>query len=375
MKTSLYLLLSPVLFLTCTNVENALVVKPEKQVSFALEEKSHAYYVQQAELWWTEVKRDTTSEEAWFNYYRACRNAQGTADWREDFVNESPNLMLGMDIVQRIEKCIPNSFTLHYIKGSTGAVDPTFGPDLLKAYAMNPDFYGIQAAMVTYAVSTLDTDLRKEVNLKWKSLDYMHPGLLQYAKNVLAPLPPNAILITQHDNDSYPAWMLQDAYDFRPDVLVLNIDFLLLEPFRKHVFKTLNIPPFAIDQIDVDEYRKNWKNVVQHLLGHYQGDRPLYLGLTVSEEWYEGFENELQLYGLTNAFLAPKIDTDSAQADIFQHHWDLSDLNADYPQLGQGIVKALNQNYETALERARTYFLEKGDTKNADRIKGYIEEL
>ncbi|XOV93814.1 MAG: hypothetical protein ACFHWX_03690 [Bacteroidota bacterium] len=179
--------------------------QPEKQISFALENQPHSYYVKQAELWWKEIEKDTASEENWFNYYRACRNAQGTADWREDFVDESPYLRLGNDIVLLMESSIPESFTYNYVKGSTGAVDPTYGPYLLKAYEMNPDFPGIQSAMVTYSVSTNNPSLRKEANKKWKELDIMNPGLIQYAKNILETLEPNAILLTQHDNDTYPA--------------------------------------------------------------------------------------------------------------------------------------------------------------------------
>ncbi len=65
---------------------------PERQISFAKESKTHEYYVKQSELWWKEIEKDKSSEENWYNYFRACRNAQGTANWRDDFVKESPYL-------------------------------------------------------------------------------------------------------------------------------------------------------------------------------------------------------------------------------------------------------------------------------------------
>ena len=257
------IILSLILVLSsCTNTGDKKNNQPEKQISFALENKPHSYYVNQAKLWWKEIEKDSTAEESWYNYYRACRNAQGTADWRTDFVDESPYLRLGDSIVLLMKRNIPNSFTYYYVKGSTGAVDPSDGQYLLKAYAMNPDFPGIQAAMVTYAVSTHNLELRKEVNEKWKSLHTMNPGLLHYSRNVLLSVEPNAILLTQHDNDSYPAWMLQDAYDLRKDVLILNIDFLLLDEYQKQIFPTLGLPPFSVGDVDINDYRKNWKNVV-----------------------------------------------------------------------------------------------------------------
>lgn len=125
--------------------------KPEKQISFANEKMPHSYYVGQANLWWMEVQKNKTSENNWYNYYRACRNAQGTDNWREDFVKESPSLKLGDDIVKLMKQYIPNTFIYYFVAGSTGGVDPNAGPYLLKAYAMNPDFDGINSDMVTYA--------------------------------------------------------------------------------------------------------------------------------------------------------------------------------------------------------------------------------
>src|SRR5690606_5974575 len=88
---------------------------PETQVSFAQESKPHAYYVEQAELWAKELKLDSLSETNWYNYFRSCRNAHGTADWRSDFVNESPYLMEGGDVVKLMQQYIPNTFTYYYL--------------------------------------------------------------------------------------------------------------------------------------------------------------------------------------------------------------------------------------------------------------------
>ncbi|MGB4400980.1 MAG: hypothetical protein WBJ10_16530 [Daejeonella sp.] len=44
-------------------------------------------------------------------------------------------------------------------------------------------------------------------------------------------LEPNSLLLTQHDNDTYPVWMLQDTFGIKKDVKVLNIDFIILDRF------------------------------------------------------------------------------------------------------------------------------------------------
>ena len=354
---------------SCTYVGNNDHDQPEKQISFALENKPHAYYVTQAELWWKEIEKDPAAEEPWFNYYRACRNAQGTADWRTDFIDESPYLRLGDSIVLLMEQHIPETFTYNYVKGSTGAVDPSFGEYLEKAYAMNPDFPGIQAAMVTYAISTHNPELRKEVNDKWKSLNTMHPGLLQYSQNVLSPLASKAVLLTQHDNDSYPAWMLQDSHGFREDVQILNIDFLLLDQYQQKIFPMLGLPPYSLGEIDVNDYRKNWKNVVQYILANYQGDRPLYLGLTVSPDWYEGFEDSLQLHGLTlRLHTGDSVQTDQSLA-ICEKLWKLETINQEHEgYYGGAIVTELNINYLKALKVVFDHYLGGEEYEKAETV-------
>ena len=363
-------LLSTSLF-ACRPSDPKSTATAEPQISFALESKPHGYYVGQAGLWWEQLQQNMANETAWYHYYRACRNAQGTADWREDFVEEAPFLRLGDTIVALMEEHIPNSFTYHFVKGSTGAVDPTYQENLRQAYALNPDFPGIQAAMVTYAVSTHQPTVRQEANQRWKGLGTLHPGLLQYSRNVLRTLPPNAVLLTQHDNDSYPAWMLQDAYDFRPDVLILNIDFLLLEQFRQPVFEELGIPPFQLEEISVNEYRTNWRNVVEHLLGHYPQERPLHIGLTVSPDWYAAFSDSLRLEGLSYRFMPPAEGPTKLEINRgnYETGWDLAELNTPQPKYpGEPNITRMNMHYLPAFRLLYAHYQAEGQSREAKQI-------
>jgi len=154
--------------------------KPEKQISFARETKPHTYYVQQAELWWKEVQKDSTSETNWYNYFRACRNAWGSDDWKSDFIKESPYLKTGDDIVKLIYAHIPDSFTYYYLSYLNGGFGKENGENILKAYRMNPNFEGIHSSVVSYAASNFKDSLRKEVNKAWYKTNYFSPSLLSY---------------------------------------------------------------------------------------------------------------------------------------------------------------------------------------------------
>jgi len=342
---------------------------PEVQVSFAKESKTHEYYVKQAELWWREIEKDKSSESNWYNYFRACRNAHGTANWRDDFVKESSYLKTGPEIVSLMEQYIPNSFTFNYVAYSIQGIDPTKSSFLLKAYEINPKFEGINAAMVTYAVSILNYDLRKDVNKTWYSLNELSPGLLVYGYNVLMSVKPNSVLLTQHDNDSYPVWMLQDAKNIRSDLLVINFDFLRLDSYREAVFEQLGIKPLNFHFSS--DYESDWKTILNHFLSNYNNNRPLYIAMTVSQDYYKPFTSKMTISGLTY-----KLSTDSEEdpikinKDVIEQDFLLDYLKVQLmPESNQKNVNKQNINYLKCFKLIFDYYQSTGDHIRANNIK------
>ncbi len=341
---------------------------PERQISFASESKSHEYYVKQAELWWKELDKDKNSEDNWYNYFRACRNAQGTANWREDFVKESQYLKSGPEIVSLMEKYIPDSFTFNYVAYSIQGIDPSKGKYLAKAYETNPRFEGINSAMVTYAVSILDNHLRKKVNKNWYPLNELSPGLINYGYNVLMSVEPNSILLTQHDNDSYPVWMLQDVKNIRPDVLVINIDFLRLESYRRSIFNQLGIKPLELQASE--NYESDWEKILHHILSGYQNNRPLFIAMTVTPDYYKSFSHKMSISGLTYRFLTRQDDLIQYNKDLIEHSFLLDYVKVNLlPDSNQEHVNKQNINYLKCFKLVFDYYRSPGDEIRANEIK------
>lgn len=70
-------------------------------------------------------------------------------------------------------------------------------------------------------------------DLAMRFLQEIEPNetITSIAKNYLSNCPPNSILIAFGDNDTYPLWYVQQAQDYRKDVLVLNQSLLGFAPY------------------------------------------------------------------------------------------------------------------------------------------------
>ena len=129
--------------------------KPERIYSIAKVFKPHEYYVQQAELWWKEIDKNKSNENAWNNYYRANRycmltckspNGQPNGEWtKESQYLKDPDAIFGL-----IEKNIPNTFTYYRYKKMGYPSDSAMFNSMLKAYKTNPDNSEIYDIFVTY---------------------------------------------------------------------------------------------------------------------------------------------------------------------------------------------------------------------------------
>ncbi|TAL45220.1 MAG: hypothetical protein EPN92_07715 [Chitinophagaceae bacterium] len=269
-----------------------------------------------------------------------------------------------------MEKNIPNTFTYYYVAGSTGGVDPLAGKYLLKAYGINPDFEGIQSNVVTYAQSVSDIALRKSVNKEWYKKNELSPGLLAYGYNVLMSLDPNSVLLTQHDNDSYPVWMLQDALGIRTDVLVINIDFLILDSYREKVFKDLSITPIDLRTKSINDYGLNWKTIVHHILTNYKNIRPLFLGLTLFPELYEDFSKKLFVSGLTLKYSDKPLNQVAKNKELFENLFLLDYLKIGFTNdISQSNVNIQNLNYFKSFKIVYDYYKSNKMVDNAKKIR------
>jgi len=350
--------------------------KPEKIYSIAKVDKPHEYYVQQAEVWWKVIEKDKTNEEAWFNYYKANRYSLMTfkdidrfdGHRNDGWVKESPYLKELDEIVDLIEKNIPNTFTYYRLKKMGYPSNETMFDALQKAYKINPDNPDIYDSFVTYYEMSGDNSKRKEFDEKLYKANEISSGFLAYGYNVLLTLKPNGIIMTFGDNDTYPLWILQDAMNIRPDVIVVNVPLLTDSSYRKIIFKKLNVPNFSKEYKD-GSTTESEKEIVDYLIKNSSKTLSLYIGLPAWKQMKE-YENNLYLVGLALEYSTENIDNIALLKNNFENNYALDYIKNRFEyDMSASIVERMNINYLPGIFKLYEHYKLSGDLTHAQKMK------
>jgi len=320
--------------------------KPEKVLRIVYEVESDSWYKTQAALWRKEIERNSANPQAWLNYYYANRYQKFA-----ELHSESRQARLD-SIIGAMERAIPGTYECHYLKAFQycGRGD---GSDLLKAHELapgRPDHYHL---LVDYYRLKGDKDGFDDYYTLWYHSHDLAPWLLNFNYNMLMSVETDGILITNGDNDTFPAEMLQRVKKVRPDVTVLNISLSKIESYLKDKLaeKGISIDLESLNESSQIEGEHSphlfLKNLCQ-ILTRDHPDIPIHFAVTVFSSSIGDLKDDLYLVGLAFRYSPDRIDNFALLRKNLEQNFRLDYLDQDwytekYP--GVKLMTNINMNY------------------------------
>jgi len=188
------------------------VVRPEEIQSMRRIAYDRETYAKLAALW-KDYNEAYPSELSYANWVYAERYAGN------EFI----------ELANRGLKKYPSNPVLLYLASMEfrGASNDVKGRDLLeRAVDIDPNYVDPWFSLITIYMSSHEEEKTNLALRKVYESGYIFDDVMDYNYNVLTCLDSNAVLITNGDNDTYPAWVLQRLMNYRPDVTVANMSLL-----------------------------------------------------------------------------------------------------------------------------------------------------
>ncbi len=330
--------------------------------------KTHDWYAAQYQLWKKEVDKDKKNTEAWLNYYAAARMAKITAPegeietWYERMTT----------IITAIETEIPNTYAYYRLKAwdtsiwnaTTKAEQEVAFGYAEKAYKLNPESAAVFPDLMNYYMLKSNQPKLAEISKKWFESGDISPTTLAVNYNMLMSTKKNAILFTAGDNDTYPAIVLQQAKNVRPDVSVINV-FIAAQTaeYRNNMFQQLAIPTTSNDEMTQQQ-------LIDHIIKHKK-DTPLYFAFGGYFSENEAIKDNLYNVGMALLYSEEPINNTSLLVKNFEQLFLLDQLTLNFHQeMFPEQVKRHNLSYIPGLMLLHKHYtlMENESKKNKTEV-------
>lgn len=317
------------------------------------------YYAEQADQWKVIAENDACNTMAWYHYYQAAHYA--------NLFGHQPAFDVA-DIHQRAEKVLTEQdFALHYIRIRRTQQTEERWTNLLAAHRADPNRPEAYAGLVVYHL------IREEMAQVKSFLQKMDAGLpfprgvLAWSQNQLNSVEKNGVLLTHGDNDTYGTLLLQNAYDLRADVQVINLALFQNFPnYRTWVCRKIGIS--VPDGATLASGEQTFDAILAT-------DRPVYLGVGADEHLISAKADQLYLTGLAFRHSETPFNNLGVLVNNYRQHWRLDEL--DFP-LDAGprrrVVDQLERNYLPAFFELHDHF-KATDAREAERIEQNIYRI
>ena len=360
-----FLFLSLVLVIIFSNAlcGNPTEETPEKVYRYCYVVKSKEWYQNQEKLWKREITKNPQNEEAWYNYFFAARygwaNVQGQTNTREALMDS---------IYHEMGKAIPNSWVYHYIHYYNYATDFS---RLEKAYQINPDAPDLYWEFIKEYTLTEQKEKSAEFCKKLYESKDISTGIYNLNYNMLNSTAKNAILFTNGDDDTYPAWVLQEVKGIRKDVAILTIHGTFNN--RNHLKSILadKGTHLNIDQLSKTDVSLYLNGLVRLLRTNYP-DITIHMAQTVYQPYYESFKDKLHLTGFVLTYSDTPFNSDEIHRNIVENKLRLDYLDFDWYadlHVSEPLINQFNLMYVDPFIKLAKYYYSREDIHSARKWK------
>jgi formylglycine-generating enzyme required for sulfatase activity len=339
---------------------------PQKVYSIVKQKQSLSWYETQAGLWVKELEKNDKNQDAWLNYYTAKR--------MEKILGGNVNQKDLDNLVADMTKVISDTYEGHYITYWNGNNKKGLFGHLEKAYALNPERAETFDDFITYYELNRNKEGVTEFCNKMFESNDISANVYAWNYNMLVSTDEDAILITNGDNDTYPAMVLQQTKEVRKDVSLINLYLLADKEYQNMYFAELGIKAFTTQQKDFDNSDDYFVALCNHINEHTE--RPIYFAAGISKVIYNTFSNDLYNVGLAFKWTEEKFDNIAVTKRNYEKRFltDYMKMNL-FNDLSASVNNHMNASYLMPLLTLHNHYGEGDEQQNLDDIESLINKI
>lgn len=349
--------------------------RPPKVHSIVKQLNTFDWYLNAARDWHEVLKLNPQDTDAWLNYYTANRMAKHM--FPEEYAKVDESYLQDLElIVEQAGENIPGTFEFYYLKiYEERTFNDEFEMNLLKAYELGPNRPEVLDDLAAFYETRRDKEKTNLFFKLWYESGDMSPGILNWNYNVLNSLKKKSIIITNGDNDTHPAIMLQKVFGVRTDVLVLNISLLMLDGYREKIFREFDLGDSEINHEELLAQQYSVFDLQKLILrkiveGAVKKKTDVYFAYTLHRGLFEDFNDRTYMTGLAYQYSENEIDYLPVLLNNYKNNWLLDYLKISFTNdISVGIVRMLNVNYFPVFELIYKHFLSVNEIDEAYKLK------
>lgn len=347
-----------ILFVPLIFIGLTLQATPEKIYPKTKILRPISWYSDQMLEWGSYVQSHSTEADAWLNFYAATRFAQRNAEQLDQ-------------IVEKMTIAIPKTFEYHLIRGWHAGFGFDAINNLNKAYEMKPEHSGSYGLLMLASEFQGNEKNRKFYAKKMHEAGILSTSLLSYSYNVLMSVESGSVLFTEGDNTTLPLLALQDVWNVRSDVTVLNLDMISYPDYRKSKLVDAGLVLPTITETNPD-----FKQLICAALPVENSTRKFYYALTLSKENISDLKDQLYVVGLASQISQTRIDNIALIKDNLEKRFFLDYLAVDFNGTSQfDTGNVLSSNYLVPLLLLYEHYEKIGEKAKQTELSALVYKI